>query len=177
MFKWFHKHSLILCLLLFTQLLMVSVGKAQDTGHAPGPVHVNDELSLVPAAVARIGTAPIPAVNNLAGVAATTAALPDIVDIATRRDAGSQLMAGLQTSAISELTIDATRLIPADMEILSLSQDPTADDPFDNLNDGTTFYTTVYVPAGAVRLVAEVVETTASDIQLFVGRGLVPGAD
>lgn len=177
MFKRFYKHSLILCLLLFTQLLMVSVGKAQDTGHAPGPVHVNDEFSLVPAAVARIGTAPSPAVNNLAGVAATTAALPDIVDIATRRDAGSQLMAGLQTSAISELTIDATRLVPADMGILSLSQDPTADDPFDNLNDGTTFYTTVYVPAGAVRLVAEVVETTASDIQLFVGRGLVPGAD
>jgi uncharacterized repeat protein (TIGR01451 family) len=177
MFKRFYKHSLILCLLLFTQLLMVSVGKAQDTGRAPGPVRVNDELSLVPAAVARIGTAPTPAVNNLAGVAATTAALPDIVNIATRRDAGSQLMAGLQTSAISELTIDATRLVPADMEILLLSQDPTADDPFDNLNDGTTFYTTVYVPADAVRLVTEVVETTASDIQLFVGRGLVPGAD
>ena len=177
MFKQFHKHSLVICLLLLTQLLMVTVSKAQEDPN-PIPVRVNDEFSLIAATVARMGTPPSPPGNNLAGEAATSpVAVGDVVDMNTRRDAGSQMIAGLQTSAISDLTIDETRLVAADLTTLALSQDPTLDDPFDNLNDGTTFFMTVFVPSEAVRFVAEVVETTAADVQLFVGHGLVPSAE
>lgn len=179
MFKQFYKHCLILCLLLFTQMLMVSVSKAQGADGNPGPVRVNDEFSLIPAAAARIGTPPSHAGNNLNGVTAittTSAVVGEVVDINTRRDAGSQLMAGLQTGAISELTIDETRLFPADKMPLSLDYDPTPDDPFDNLNDGTTFFMTEFVPSDAVRFVAEVVETAAYNVQLYIGQGLVPSA-
>ncbi len=177
MFKQFHKHSLVICLLLLTQLLMVTVSKAQEDPN-PIPVRVNDEFSLISATVARMGTPPSPPGNNLAGEAATSpVAVGDVVDMNTRRDAGSQMIAGLQTSAISDLTIDETRLVAADLTTLALSQDPTLDDPFDNLNDGTTFFMTVFVPSEAVRFVAEVVETTAADVQLFVGHGLVPSAE
>ncbi len=179
MFKQFHKHSLIFCLLLLTQMLVVTVSKAQDTDQNPVPVPINEEYSLIPATAARVGTPPSPA-TPLDGAAAPTvgsSVVDDVVDINTRRDAGSQLIAGLQTSAISELTIDATRLFPAEMTTLALSQDPTPDDPFDNLNDGTTFFMTVFVPSEAVRFVAEVAETTALDVQVFVGQGLVPNAE
>ncbi len=180
MFKQFHKHSLIFCLLLLMQMLAVTVSKAQDTDQNPIPVPINEEYSLLQATAARMGTPPSPA-NHLDGAADTTAApsaaIGDVIDISTRRDAGSQLIAGLQTSAISELTIDETRLFLAEMTTLTLSQDPTRDDPFDNLNDGTTFFMTVFVPSEAVRFVAEVAETTALDVQIFVGQGLIPSTE
>ncbi|MCB9443705.1 MAG: DUF11 domain-containing protein [Ardenticatenaceae bacterium] len=158
---------------------MVSVSKAQGTDRNPVPVRINDEFSLIPTTAARMGTPPSIPGKTLFGLAVATSSesIVDVVDINTRRDAGSQLIAGLQTSAISELTIDETRLVPGDKTTLALRQDPTGDDPFDNLNDGTTFFTTIFVPSDSVRLVAEVAETTAVTVQLFVGQGLVPSAD
>ena len=102
--------------------------------------------------------------------------LPDRLDIDSRRDAGSTLLADLETIEIAELTVDLFGLAPATKTSLTLSQDPTAADPYDNLNDGTTFFTTVPVPAGAARLVAETLESTATDIDLFVGTGAIPNA-
>jgi hypothetical protein len=59
---------------------------------------------------------------------------------------------------------------------MSLSQDPTNGDPYDNLNDGSVEYITVSVPADALRLVAEITESESPDIDLFVGTGATPSA-
>lgn len=173
MFKQFHKHGFVMLLFLLVLLLLVPTGMAQDADGSSDHIQVNDDLSLVPAKATRIGRAST-LVDGVADTAVTTTTFPQTVEINTRRDAGSQLISGLQTSKISQLTIDATRLIPAHMESLTLGPDPTPDDPFDNLNDGTAVYKTIAVPAGAVRLVAELVE--AGDAQLLVGQGAVPDA-
>lgn len=109
-------------------------------------------------------------------VMATTGVLPDVVEINTRRDAGSQLVEDLEAVEITELTIEVDGLTEGSFETQSLSQDPTNDDPYDNLNDGTTFYVNVSVPAGAPRLVAEITASEAPDIDLYVGTGSVPDA-
>ncbi len=109
-------------------------------------------------------------------VVPTTGNLPTHIDIATRRDAGSYLMAGLEAIEITDLTVDVSGLAPATMEVLSLSQDPTNGDPYDNLNDGTTYFTNVTVQGNAARLVAETFNSTAPDVDLFVGTGHTPSA-
>ncbi len=101
-------------------------------------------------------------------------AFPNRVDIATRRNAGSQLVADLQTVEITDLTVSASGLARATQARVSLSQDATSGDPFDNLNDGTTQFYSVLVPAGAARLAAETVDSTGANMNLYVGRGLVP---
>ncbi|MCP4423024.1 MAG: DUF11 domain-containing protein, partial [Chloroflexi bacterium] len=110
-------------------------------------------------------------------VAQSTEALPDLLTIDTRRDAGSQALAGLTAAvAITDLTVETSGLTIAAQEALSLSQDPTNNDPYDNLNDGTVQYFNVSVPAVSMRLVAEAFESTALETELFVGTGLVPSA-
>ena len=100
--------------------------------------------------------------------------VPTSVDIDTRRNAGSHLVAGLETIEITDLTITNYGLTEGTVSTDALGQDPTRDDPYDNLNDGTTIFVTVTVPAGAERLVAEVPESTAPDIDLYVGTGDTP---
>ena len=45
------------------------------------------------------------------------------------------------------------------------------------MNDGTTFFITVTVPADALRLVAETDDSTATDMDLYVGMGDTPSAE
>lgn len=99
----------------------------------------------------------------------TSGILPDLVEINTRRNAGSQLAEDLQSFEITDLTVVEYGLTQAQLDSRLLWEDPTNGDPYDNLNDGTTFYVTRVVPAGAKRLVAEIAESEAPDIDLFVG--------
>ncbi len=80
--------------------------------------------------------------------------VPDLVEITTRRNAGSELVTGLQSFEITDLTTESFGLVQATLTSEELSQDPTNSDPYDNLNDGTTFFITTVVPADAKRLVA-----------------------
>jgi uncharacterized repeat protein (TIGR01451 family) len=105
-----------------------------------------------------------------------SAILPDDVTINTRRNAGSQLVKDLLSGEITDLTIDYFGLVEGTQVTEDLSQDPTNGDPYDNLNDGTTFYVTATVSAGAVRFVSEIIESEAPDIDLFVGTGDTPSA-
>ncbi|MBK8986571.1 MAG: S8 family serine peptidase [Chloroflexi bacterium] len=77
---------------------------------------------------------------------------------------------------ISDLTLTPVGLTIGDVTTANLLEDPTPEDPFDNLNDGTTFFITMTVPADALRLVAETTESTATDMDLFVGTGDTPSA-
>jgi uncharacterized repeat protein (TIGR01451 family) len=104
----------------------------------------------------------------------TRGTLPDTVDIQTRRDAGSQLVPDVTAIEITELTVETFGLALGDQYDFQLDEDPTNSNPYNNLDE--VWWTTVTVPAGAKRLVAEVVASTAVDIDLFVGTGSTPSA-
>ena len=106
-------------------------------------------------------------------------ALPDAVEIVTRRNAGSQLVEGLQAIEITDLAITVHGLVKGDVTEEYLVSDPTNGDPydggFDPLVDGT-FYVTLDAPAGTKRLIAETIFSESSDLDLFVGSGSTPDA-
>jgi subtilisin family serine protease len=90
---------------------------------------------------------------------------------------GTELVPGLiPTHNVTDLTSEVHGLARGTVVIESLTQDPTNGDPYDNLNDGTTFSVPVVVPAGSRRLVAEIVASAAPDLDLFVGSGTTPSA-
>ncbi|MCA9980488.1 MAG: S8 family serine peptidase, partial [Anaerolineales bacterium] len=80
---------------------------------------------------------------------------------------------------ISDLTLTPMGLTLGEVTTATLQQDPTPDDPFDNVADGSSFFITVTVPAEAMRLVAETQDSagTAVDMDLYVGMGTAPSAN
>lgn len=115
-----------------------------------------------------------PAAHLPVAVISTASIFPETVEIHTRRDAGSQVVSGLQALAITDLTVTTYGLVGGTKVDLSLNEDPTNTDPYDNLNDGTVSVTVVDVPAGALRLAANIIASEAPDIDLYVGTGSVP---
>ncbi|MBK9053863.1 MAG: hypothetical protein IPL78_24025 [Chloroflexi bacterium] len=91
------------------------------------------------------------------------------MQINTRRDQGSIRLHNLQAQAITNLTVDTFGLVPASLTQASLSQDPTRNNPYDNLNDGTTLYLTLTIPANTEQVVAEIIASEAPDLDLYVG--------
>ncbi|HET6447242.1 MAG TPA: S8 family serine peptidase, partial [candidate division Zixibacteria bacterium] len=107
-------------------------------------------------------------------VVGTASIVPEWIDIDTRRNAGSQLEAGVQGDEITDFTVDNYGLVLGTVVEELLPQDPTDDDPYDSTEG--TFFVTVTVPADTFRLVAETTESTAVDLDLFVGTGDTPSA-
>ncbi len=108
------------------------------------------------------------AVKPVAGI------IPDKIDITTRRDAGSVQQGGFQTLAASALTIRSYGLTSGTQDTRMMVEDPTHSDPYDNVNGPGAFFVTVDVQASDVMLIAEVTESEAPDIDLFVGSGTTP---
>lgn len=104
----------------------------------------------------------------------TRGILPDLIEIETRRNAGSHLVEGLQSIEITDFTTEVFGLVAGDQTTWNLSQDPTNGNPFDNYGDGTTEYITVTVPADAKRLIGEVISSEAPDVDLYLGFGNTP---
>lgn len=144
-----------------------------DVSAAPNDIWAFGEVTLSPTATvpfsASVGHLPV-------AVMPTSGVIPDTVGINTRRSAGSHLVEDLQSIEITDLTIANYGLAQAAQTTEPLSEDPTNGDPYDNFNDGTTFYITHTVPADAKRLVAEILSSEAPDIDLFVGTGDTPSA-
>lgn len=113
--------------------------------------------------------AAVPAAGMPVAVQPSDSILPDVVEIPTRRDAGSQLVEDLQAVGFDELATGADPLAPSVRQDVQLPQDSDNASPYDDLDDGVAF-TLVDVPADAARLVAEVTDATARDVDLFVGR-------
>ena len=101
--------------------------------------------------------------------------LPALVEKEVYRDAGGVVLEDLYSIEITDLTIETAGLTEADLFEFSLAGDPTNDDPFDNLDD--VWYTTFTIPEGTKRVVMEILETSASDLDLFFGFGPTPSAD
>jgi uncharacterized repeat protein (TIGR01451 family) len=101
-------------------------------------------------------------------VQASEGVLPDLVRIDTRRDAGSQGVAGLVTGAASDLTFQPLGLVRGESVSGEIAQDSANGTPFDDTSDGV-FFTTFTAPAGGIRLVAEIIAAESPDFDLFVG--------
>ena len=112
----------------------------------------------------------VPDAHFPVAVKPTYGAVPNMVTVNTRRNAGSQLIAGLETLESPELTIDSFGLVQADLFEFYLLEDPTNTIPegfFDDLSQ--VYWSTIMVPAGAKRIVAEILDTTSPDLDMAIG--------
>lgn len=119
-----------------------------------------------------------PVAHMPVAVIASGGSVPDLVEIEANSSAGSMTVPGFVSgSPVTELQLGASGLVEGSYFSYEMSTDPTNGDPYDNLNDGTVYYEVFNVPAGAHRLVAEIVASESPDIDLFVGTGATPSAD
>jgi subtilisin-like proprotein convertase family protein/subtilisin family serine protease len=123
------------------------------------------------------GGSDVPVAHFPVAVVPEGAVVDESVTIETDQTEGDYVVEDQVSSVdITDLVTETFGLVPSTVVTDMLSQDPTNGDPYDNLNDGTTFFVTVTVPSGALRLVAEITESEAPDIDLFVGTGDTPSA-
>ncbi len=167
------KPGFLLPLYLGAELYLPLVPR-NDGGALAAPERLGvEDYSHITAALLNNANA-VPPAHFPVAVKPTTGTVPDHVDIFTRRDAGSKTLADLTAIEITDLTVDAYGLTQAALTTQLLDQDPTNDDPYDTITG--TFYVTTTVPSGAIRLVAETYNSTAVDMDLFVGTGDTPSA-
>jgi len=94
--------------------------------------------------------------------------VPAAITIDTRRNAGAQTVAGLEALTTPNLGITLATSEPQSTAIL-LSADPTTGDAYD-LAAGGVYTKLVSVGATAKRFIVEILDSTAPDLDLFVGR-------
>jgi hypothetical protein len=96
-------------------------------------------------------------------------ALAQTVEIETSSTTGTQVVGVTSKVAITDLQTASFGLTKGEVTERLLEQDPTpTEGPYDV--PAGTFFILVDVPAGAKFLATEIVETTALDLDLFVGR-------
>ncbi len=107
-------------------------------------------------------------------VAPASAYVPDTAVINTDLKSGSQIVPDLQVGApVITLTATVDGLTPATVISEEVPQDPTTGSPYNG--DGGTVVQLITVPAGALRLVAEIVASTSLDVDMWMGTGSTPG--
>jgi hypothetical protein len=95
--------------------------------------------------------------------------VPSMVDLETYFPTGSAMVTGLEAPEITDLVVNEYGLVQATMTMEDVNQDPTNGSIFDNMCDpryGTFCVTTVV--SDAARFVAEIIDTTSPDLDLFV---------
>ncbi len=101
-----------------------------------------------------------------------SSSLPGRVRIEASGSSGSWPLSGVRSLPASELASSVSGLVQGTPTEQSVAQDPTGNDAFNG--DGGTFFITLEVPVGALRLVAEIVASDALDADLYVGQGSTP---
>ncbi|WP_167305779.1 S8 family serine peptidase [Nocardioides euryhalodurans] len=139
-----------------------------DVAGAPTDDHLLGTVTLTPGAGSAAPAAHLP----VAARPATGFWAGGSVAIRTRRDTGSHVSAPIAAAAAG-VQVEASRLVPASTQALTIPQDTTNSNPYDA--NGRQVIA-VPVAAGATRLVAEVAATTAQDVDLYVGTGPTPSA-
>jgi len=92
--------------------------------------------------------------------------IPGFVTFDTHRDADSGIIPDLLAGEITAGMTYESGLVKADLEEFILDPDPTNGDPVDDFSQ--VFVKRIDVPAYSIRVVAEITETTASDIDMFL---------
>lgn len=106
-------------------------------------------------------------------VVPVTGVVPDLVEIDAPETTGTETYE-VQAVEVTDLQVDVQGLAPAAVDTDPIAQDPTNGDPFDS-GEGTQDYF-VGTTSDDARLVAEILDTTSQDIDLFVGAGPTPSA-
>jgi subtilisin family serine protease len=98
------------------------------------------------------------------------------VNIVAEESVGSEVVTATSPVQVNALDTNLFGLTPGLLVEREVPQDPTNLDPYDRPGgvEVGTFYVTTTVPAGARFLLAEIVETTSNDLDLFVGTGETP---
>jgi uncharacterized repeat protein (TIGR01451 family) len=110
-----------------------------------------------------------PASHFPVAVIAARGQVPVEAELTTHRTAGSETIDGFQAVAITALTIRDYGLAKGVQTTRVITGDSANGSAYDNLTDGV-FYTTFTVPAGAKRLVAQVLESPSLDLDMFIAR-------
>ena len=92
--------------------------------------------------------------------------IPEFVTFETHRDADSGIIPDLLAGEITAGMTYESGLVKADLEEITLDPDPTNGDPFDDLSQ--VYVKTITLPAYSIRMVTEITQTTASDIDMFL---------
>ncbi|MDA8020239.1 MAG: hypothetical protein MPN21_22610 [Thermoanaerobaculia bacterium] len=101
--------------------------------------------------------------------------LPGRLLIEAPQRVGSLDLTNLQSSlAITDLDVVVSGLVKGTRTTVSLTEDPTNDDAYDDLSQ--VFFKVVNVPAGARLLAARTTSDETPDADLFVGTGATPSA-
>ena len=104
---------------------------------------------------------------------ATGSTLPDELFLTTEAPSGEYVFEEVYYSeAITAFNTTRFGLVPATTHSFEVTQDPTNSDPFDDVSQ--VWYTTTTCPANQQRMVVEVLETTAADLDVYVGTGNAP---
>ena len=102
--------------------------------------------------------------------------LPGQLDILTDDLTGTVTLAGLKSLIdIEDLWVDVSGMVLGTAHDLLLVQDPTNGEVYDDLSQ--VYWTTIDIPRDTMRLVAEVVASQATDVDLFIGTGDTPSED
>lgn len=96
--------------------------------------------------------------------------LPEQTVLKADARGGSEFVGLEGLVALPDLALTPSGLQRGVVDQRTLRQDDTRGDPYDNFNDGTTFFKLVNVVEGDTLLVAEVLSSDAGDIDLYVGR-------
>ncbi|MBC8160501.1 MAG: S8 family serine peptidase, partial [Roseiflexaceae bacterium] len=118
----------------------------------------------------------VPAVTLPVSIQPTPSNLPDGITIEARNTTGTEKLDELLAVAISDLQIATFGLAKGTLSTTTLLTDTNNGSIYDNKADGI-YTATVTVPAATLRFVAETVETTAADLDMFVfldGEGSTP---
>ena len=143
---------------------------ADMTAATPGAYYFGNVI-LTPVGNEAVSIAHLPVVVQL-GVSN----LPDQLDILTHELAGTVTLNDLQALyEITDLWVEVSGMLLGDVTDISLSQDPTNGDAFDDL--AQVYYTTFRIPRETVRYVAEIAASESLDVDLFIGSGRDPSAD
>lgn len=100
-----------------------------------------------------------------------SSSLPNVATITTSRDAGAYALEGLVVPPVADLTFVPSGLVRATRLDAEVAEDSNPSTPFDDLEDGVWF-TLVEPSQFGVRFVAEILDSTAADLDLFVGQDL-----
>lgn len=129
------------------------------------------DIILTPVGNSDISIAHLPVVTKLGA-----SSLPDYLYIETSAQPGTETITDIQAFyEIEDLYVEVAGLVEGTYHDLSLLQDATNSDAFDDL--AQVFYTTIRAPKGTLRLVAEIIASEAPDVDLFIGTGKQPSED
>jgi uncharacterized repeat protein (TIGR01451 family) len=120
------------------------------------------------------GSNPVAPMSMPIAVIPSAGNLPSLIEVETRRDAGSNSYDGLQAVEITDSQVAMYGPTEATLDTATLPVDPTNGFPYDDLSQ--VFYTTFTVPADAKRMVAEITASESPDLDMFWGSGSTPSA-